>query len=154
MYWYHGVPTRHLASVLENGFNPGITTRGKDYGPGTYFAATELAARSYHETILKVDLSSCSLVWIINILGTAYTLTPEGYRRTFKDDANNFQSAGKFAKSSGYDGTYITGFTEKMIATVTQPENIKILEYYTIDNAEREPVDNPPVSSSNPFLDD
>lgn len=129
IYWYHGTSETDARSIVQNGFNPELTNLSKAYGKGTYFAATEYAARQYNEMIIKVDLSNCNLFWVANNEGHVYgAISPFTSAKEFTNDANLYKKASDYAIENGLDGCFITGTEEWIIATVFDPSKIKIVD--------------------------
>lgn len=65
---YHGTSCEHAFAIAANGFNPGLTRRGKSYGPGIYATpswnmATQWASDEipvYHEQDGRMI---CTVLW-------------------------------------------------------------------------------------------
>ena len=129
IYWYHGTNDADARSIVKDGFNPELTNLSKAYGKGTYFAATEYAARQYNEMVIKVDLSNCNLFWVANNEGHVYgAASPFTAAKEFTNGANLYKKASDYAIEIGLDGCFITGTEEWIIATVFNPSKVKIVD--------------------------
>lgn len=129
IYWYHGTNEADARSIARDGFNPELTIHSKAYGEGTYFAATEYAARQYNEIVMKVDLSNCNLYWVAEVKDHVYGgASPFDSAIKFNNAGNRIKEASNYAKKIGMDGCFITGSEEWIIATVFNPSKVKIVD--------------------------
>lgn len=127
LYWYHGTNEGDARLIVENGFDPSLTNLSKAYGPGTYFAATEYAARQYDEMVMKINLGKCNLLWVTINRGTVWGKAPDKAAKQY-NGANRYKEAARDAMRMGLDGCFFSGVEEWMIATVFDPSKIEIVD--------------------------